>query len=103
MRNAINWFEIPATDFDRAVKFYSAILATELYTTDMGGYKMAFLPSEDNGVGGAIVAGEGCAPSATGTMVYLNAGEDLTDILGRVEPNCGNVVMPKTIVNEEIG
>ena len=30
MQNAINWFEIPAVDFERAVKFYSDILKVEL-------------------------------------------------------------------------
>lgn len=103
MKNAINWFEIPATDFDRAVKFYSAILDTELYTTQMGGYNMAFLPMEEKGVGGAIVSGDGCEPSQTGTLVYLNAGNDLTDILSRVEPNGGSVVLPKTLITEDIG
>ena len=103
MKNAINWFEIPATDFDRAVKFYSAILDTELYTTQMGGYNMAFLPMEEKGVGGAIVSGDGCEPSQMGTLVYLNAGNDLTDILSRVEPNGGSVVLPKTLITEDIG
>jgi predicted enzyme related to lactoylglutathione lyase len=27
LKSAINWFEIPATDFDRAVRFYSTIYA----------------------------------------------------------------------------
>lgn len=103
MKNAINWFEIPATDFERAVKFYSTILGAELYTTDMGDYKMAMLPSEDKGLGGAIVSGEGCEPSQTGTLVYLNAGKDLSEILSKVEPNGGSVVMPKTLISEDIG
>ncbi|MFN8358975.1 MAG: VOC family protein [Candidatus Kapaibacterium sp.] len=103
MKNAINWFEIPATDFDRAVKFYSAILDTQLPTTVMGGYNMAFLPTEEKGVGGAIVSGDGCEPSQMGTLVYLNAGNDLTDILSRVEPNGGSVVLPKTLITEDIG
>lgn len=27
LKSAINWFEIPATDFERAVRFYSEIYA----------------------------------------------------------------------------
>ena len=30
MKNAVNWFEIPANDIERAVKFYSTVLNTEL-------------------------------------------------------------------------
>lgn len=37
MKNAINWFEIPATDFDRAVRFYSAIYDNDMPTMDTEG------------------------------------------------------------------
>ena len=103
MENALNWFEIPATDFDRAVKFYGAILQSELYCSEMNGSKMAFFPQEDRGVGGAIVCGDGYKPSVDGAIVYLNAGEDLSEILARVEPNGGKILMPKMQITEEIG
>ena len=32
LKSAINWFEIPATDFERAVRFYSEIYAFEMQT-----------------------------------------------------------------------
>jgi predicted enzyme related to lactoylglutathione lyase len=103
MKNALNWFEIPATDFDRAVKFYGAILQTEIPCSEMNGYKMGFFPMEGGGVGGAIVTGEYYTPSADGAVIYLNAGDDLTDILARVEPNGGKVLMPKMLITEDIG
>ena len=31
MKNAINWFEIPVSDFERSVKFYNSILQAEMY------------------------------------------------------------------------
>ena len=42
MKNAINWFEIPATDFDRAIRFYSAIYGNDMPTRDMGHIKMGY-------------------------------------------------------------
>ena len=30
LKSAINWFEIPATDFDRAVRFYGEIYDFEM-------------------------------------------------------------------------
>lgn len=103
MANAINWFEIPASNFDRAKKFYSSILAAELPTDNIMGNQMAFLPSSDGGVGGAVCAGEGYKPTADGTVPYLNGGEDLSSILERVEEAGGKVVMPKTQISPEIG
>ena len=103
MANAINWFEIPATNFERAKSFYSAIFATEMHTDTIMGNQMAFFTSTDGGVGGAVCAGEGYTPSADGTRPYLNAGQDLSGILERVEGAGGRVVLPKTRISEEIG
>ena len=100
MANAINWFEIPVTDMPRAVAFYSAILSAEL-TADpsMPGYLMAMLPYQD-GVGGALLYGEGYVPSANGALLYLNGGDDLNNVLGKVEAAGGQVLTPKTSIGE---
>ena len=81
MKSAINWFEIPVTDMDRAVKFYSTILGAEMESIDGMGMPMAFLPS-DGGTGGSLVKGDGHTPSQEGTLVYLNGGDDLSTVPG---------------------
>lgn len=105
MANAINWFEIPVTDFARAKKFYTALTGADLYEMQMGDQLMGFFSmGEDNkGVGGSIVQGPGNEPSDKGTLIYLNAGEDLSEALSRVEPAGGKIVVPKTLITEEIG
>ena len=103
MANLINWFEIPANDIDRAVKFYSEVLNSDIQQQEMMGIKMAFFNMEGDGVGGAICSGEGYEPSTTGTKIYLNGGEDLSEPLSRVESAGGKIVMPKTKINDEIG
>lgn len=103
MKNAVNWFEIPANDIDRAVKFYSSVLDTELQKQEMMGTKMAFFTNEAEGVGGSICSGEGYTPSANGAKIYLNGGEDLSEPLSRVEAAGGKVVLPKTKITDEIG
>jgi predicted enzyme related to lactoylglutathione lyase len=103
MANVINWFEIPVADFERAKKFYGEILNGTLHTEKMGDHLMGFLPMEGEGVGGAIVHGEGYTPSSDGTVVYLNGGDDLGVILSRVEPSGGKILVPKTKITEEIG
>ena len=104
MANAINWFEIPAENFDRAKDFYSNVLACELHTEEVMGTKMGFLPTEGEGsVGGAVCAGEMYKPSPDGSVVYLNGGDDLSAPLSRVEGAGGKVIMPKTKISDEIG
>lgn len=103
MKNALNWFEIPAADYDRAVNFYSTVLDTQLYPMEMEGMKIAAFPADQEGVKGAVVKSDFGKPSADGTTVYLNAGNDLTEALGRVEENGGKVLMPKTAIGPNMG
>lgn len=102
LRHYVSWFEIPALNLIRAVDFYNFIYGIEMETIETGGYSMAIFPA-DNGIGGAIVVGEGSKPSETGTLVYLNAGSDLAPVLGRVEKAGGRIVMDKTLITEEDG
>lgn len=100
MSNAINWFELPAVNFNRAVTFYSEVLGEELQPMDHPEMKMAFFPTKDNGVGGCVTYGNGNTPNAEGTLVYLNGGNDLAEPLSRVESAGGEVLMPKTSIGE---
>ena len=102
--NAINWFEIPAANFARAVAFYEQILATRLQIDEsFPGMKMGMLPYAEPGIGGCILAGDNFRPHADGVRIYLNGGDDLAPILARVEAAGGQVVMPKTPIRDDIG
>jgi len=103
MENLINWFEIPATDFNRAISFYKAILGVEIQETEMFGTKMGFFPSDGKNVSGAIVQGEDYKPSMNGVLAYLNGGNDLQIVLDKIEPNNGTVIVPKTQISPEMG
>jgi predicted enzyme related to lactoylglutathione lyase len=104
MANAINWFEIPVSNFERAYQFYSTVLGGEIHRQEGMGVQMGFLPTGDNqGVGGAICAGKDYKPSTEGIFIYLNGGEDLSGPLSRVEQAGGKVLLPKTKISDEIG
>lgn len=103
MENLINWFEIPAADFGRAVSFYKRILGLAIEETEMSGTKMGFFPTDGKNVSGAIVHGEDYKPSTDGVIAYLNGGDDLQNILDKVESNNGKVIVPKTQISPEMG
>ena len=46
MPHALNWFEIPVTDFDRAKTFYETVLGTTVATMEMGATTMGMLSTE---------------------------------------------------------
>lgn len=102
MKHYVNWFEIPALDLHRAVSFYNYIYNIKMETLELNDYSMGFFPA-DNGIGGAVVMGHGCIPSEIGPLIYLNGGKDLTDVLNRIEPAGGRIVMGKTKINDESG
>ena len=104
-RNAINWFEIPVADLERAQTFYETILGMQLIPMDLPGLKMRMFPTDDTmGTSGAIIfAPEFYQPSANGTMVYLNGNPDLQNVLDKVEAAGGTIAMPKTAISPEIG
>ena len=100
--NAV-WFEIPAANFERAVKFYEAVFQVSLKRENIGG-DMAIFPGDDDAVNGALLAPQpGYAPSATGAAIYLNAGNDLQPLLDRAAKNGGKVILPKTALPPGMG
>ncbi len=101
--NALNWFEIPVSDFARAKAFYETVLGRSIEPMSMGPVTMGMLSTDPTGVGGAIVHGDGGAPSHEGTIVYLSAGEDLAPMLSRVEAAGGSIAVPKTEIGNDFG
>ena len=106
-KHAISWFEIPATDINRAQKFYEAVLGVSMIPMEMPGFNMRMFPVENmtDGIGGALVSSSDfCKPSSTdGSLVYLNGNPDVQNVLDKVEAAGGKIVVPKTEISPEYG
>lgn len=103
MTNAINWFEIPVKNYERAKTFYDTILNSKIEDFPMeGGVEYGIFPynQESNCVGGAIIKSEGYTPSTEGSLIYLNGSDDLNIALQKVEPAGGKIIMPKTNIGD---
>jgi uncharacterized protein len=103
MPHVLNWFEIPVTDFARAQRFYEAVLGFKIEPFVMGPLTMGMLGTDHESVGGAIVQGEGGEPAQTGTLVYLNGGDDLAPMLARAVAAGATVAVPKTEIGNNFG
>ena len=104
--NALNWFEIPVSDFDRAKNFYETIFSYQMPENIMGPARMGFflydMPAGK--VGGAIVYNPGLySPSDNGSLIYLNCQPDLQIVLDKVTAAGGSVLMAKTPVAPDLG
>jgi uncharacterized protein len=99
--NAV-WFEIPASNFERAVTFYEAVFQVTLRREKIGG-DLAVFPGSESTVYGAVVSQQGYVPAANGAVIYLSAGDDLTEFLARAVAAGGTVITPKTALPPGMG
>ena len=96
MNNFVVWFDIPVKNLDRAMKFYSTVMSVELNPMEIGPSKQANFPFVPGMASGSLKEGRESEPSAVGTMVYLNGGDDLSVPLKRVTASGGRIVQEKT-------
>jgi len=102
LKDYVSWFEIPAYDITRATTFYNAIYNMEMEHAQNGDFFMAYFPA-NKGIGGALIQGPGCYPNDSGVLIYLNAGNDIDSIIGRIELAGGRIIMPKTLISDASG
>jgi hypothetical protein len=99
MQNAINWFELPVEQLERAQKFYETLLAIRLKAGLLEGLPMAVFPYAE-GVGGALVKSANHRPATDGAVVYLNANGSLDACLARVAAAGGRLLQGKTDIGD---
>lgn len=100
----VGWFEIPAADMERAIKFYETVFDCKLDRNTMGDFDMAWFPwnEEVKGAGGSLVSHKMYTPSQEGVLVYFSS-EDINTELSRVEDAGGVVLREKTEISPDIG
>ena len=105
--NALNWFEIPVTNSNRAQKFYETILDIQMERHVMMGMEMTNFPyhmqAASGRVSGALVKSPQHKPGLDGAVVYLNANPAIQAVVDKIEKAGGKLIMPKTLINEQIG
>lgn len=97
MSKLISWVEIPATNINRAAKFYSAVMDLKLEVLDFGPEKMACFPNGE----GAISVAPDFKPSKDGVIVSFFVDGDMDAVLEKVWNSGGKVAKPKTKIEAE--
>ncbi|MCD7916472.1 MAG: VOC family protein [Tannerellaceae bacterium] len=102
MKSLIVFFEIPATQFERAVTFYKCILEVEMTVMNGENEKMAFFPAEEGKCPGAIswTSEIEFRPSDQGIFISLNC-QNIDQTFRMIEENGGKTLVPKTKIEAE--
>jgi predicted enzyme related to lactoylglutathione lyase len=98
MANQVVWFDVPVTDLDRAIRFYSAVLSAPPRKQDMQGMQFAVFAHEENEMSGCLTPGapgDTNKPSSNGPLLYFNCQGRLDQAIAGVEPNGGKILQPK--------
>jgi len=97
------WFEIPAADLDRAVRFYETLLDMKMKLGDHGPSRIAVFPYEEPATSGCVMDGPGMTPAPGGVVAYLNASPSLDAVVARVKAAGGELVHPRTELPSGMG
>jgi len=100
MKRLVAFFEIPSSDFQRAVKFYESVFQIKMESFDCEQEKMAFFPKEEGRCPGAISWAKDFQPSSNGVLLSLNC-ENMESALQIIESNGGKIITPKTKIEAE--
>ena len=93
--NIICWTDIPVTNLERAIQFYSAVLAKSVRKESGPDFELGVLPHTGDEVGGCLVQGPEHQPSEKGPLVYLSVEGRLDQAVQAVEKNGGKVIREK--------
>lgn len=101
MKNLVEFIEIPAMDFSRAVKFYETVFGVKLTVCDScATEKMAFFPDFGTKPNMAISWADGFRASKDGVRISLNV-ESIESALECIRANGGRIVRQKTKIEAE--
>lgn len=94
----IIWFEIPVENLDRAIRFYSTMLATTIEKQMLLDKPYGIFKRENTGIGGVLVKKENTQPgSGVILFFYVNV---LSDAIEAACSAGGKLITPKTLIKQ---
>jgi len=99
------WADIPVTNLDRAIKFYSAVLGQKIKKMSEGGMDYGLLPHEEQNASGCLCirsdsGGLDNRPSANGPLIYLLVEGRLKEAVEAARANGGKVLRERQQIGE---
>jgi len=99
------WTDIPVTNLDRAIKFYSAVLGKAVRRLSEGRMEYGLLAHEEQNASGCLVVrgdsgGVDNRPSANGPLIYLSVEGRLDEAVETARKNGGKVLRARQKIGE---
>jgi hypothetical protein len=97
MANRIVWFDIPVSDLDRAIRFYSAVLDIEITEEHPG---VAVMAHGANEISGCLYKTDEDQITDSGLLLYFNVNGRLGEAVDGATENGGSIVEPKHEISQ---
>lgn len=99
------WTDIPVTNLDRAIKFYSAVLGSDVRKLSDGKADYGLLPHDEGNASGCLCVhsdsgGVDNRPSANGPLIYLLVEGRLNDAVEAARKNGGEILRERQQIGE---
>jgi len=99
------WTDIPVTNLDRAIKFYSAVLGKDVKKLSEAGMEYGLLPHEEQNASGCLCVrsdsgGVDNRPSANGPLIYLLVEGRLDQAVEAARSNGGKILRARQQIGE---
>ena len=99
------WTDIPVTNLDRAIKFYSAVLGSDVRKLSDGKADYGLLPHDEGNASGCLCVrsdsgGVDNRPSANGPLIYLLVEGRLNDAVDAARKNGGKILRERQQIGE---
>jgi predicted enzyme related to lactoylglutathione lyase len=99
------WTDIPVMNLDRAIKFYSAVLGSEVKKMSFDGMEYGLLPHDEGNASGCLCVrsdsgGVDNRPSANGPLIYLLVEGRLDEAVEAARANGGKILRERQQIGE---
>ena len=98
METTLVWFEIPARDLDRAIRFYSEVLGISVEKDAK--MPVAMFKRTPDEMSGCIVVGDEAIPSGQGPLLYLNVNGRLEDAIKKAASHGGKILLDRSSLGQ---
>jgi len=95
IKHTFCWVDIPVTDLDRAIQFYSKVLNESVEKVAEMGFNFGLLPHEHENVSGCLSPMDDRKPSQHGPLVYLNVEGRLDKAIATATTHGGKLLRAK--------
>lgn len=97
-KNIFCWIDIPVTDLDRAIGFYSAILEQDVQKQSHDGFEFGLLPHTDNNVSGCLAIMADRQPSRHGPLIYIQVEGRLAQAIAIAKKKGVEIIKDKELI-----